>query len=230
MATEADERLARALQMQELQGEQQLAEDARLAMQEHQLQEDARLAMRMQEREQRLRAQHSVDEQRRVADEAVGQQSAARLHAAETALLAGRLTWFSGVEALISLLLVAFIASTSDRALLLALALTSLLAPAVGVASVRWRDWRIALVGAISTAAVVAVRVGIIPSGTPNMLLAACSVMCAVPSLHALHLSLRWLVLVRCVPPPFQLEPQPMNDHGPAPVSQEKPPPASASH
>ena len=112
-------------------------------------------------------------------------------------ILHGELVWRSSTEAVLCVLLLVFLTSAST--LLLALGLAAILAPALGLAAARWRSWRLALPHAVATAGAVCVRAIIIPMGSDNLLTGATSAACALPTLHALLLALRWMALLWCV-------------------------------
>ena len=208
MAINDDERLAATLQMEELRSQQQLTSDADLAARmrnEQQFDSDADLATRMQVHEQAW-AQAVAGEEPRISVVAdapsrlrgrcgvpCGGSSALPLRL-QAAMVHSALLWRSCVELMLSVFLVIFLATVSH--LILALTLSSLLAPVFGLAATRWRDWRLALLHTIGTAGVVAVRGVAVPLSTSNALLGAAAAVCVVPTLHALWLALRWLMLL----------------------------------
>ena len=180
-----DAQIAAELQMQEIHRQQH---------ERNQADSDAQLAARMQEHEQ---ARAQIDLRRRVQT---------RPHAApppfggplplhlRVAALRDELVWRSASELVLGLLLLPFVSMAGH--LVLALGISSLVAPLLGLASSRWRDWRLALPHAIATAGALAARAVALPLRTDNLLVAATGVACAAPTVHALWLALRWLVLL----------------------------------
>ena len=110
--------------------------------------------------------------------------------------LSSALSWHSGVELFLCVLLLLFVAS--NRGLLLALAFTALLSPVAGLIAARMRDRRLALCHTALSAGVIALRAVAVPLSTANFLTASSSVALAIPSVHLCYLAASWFAFLLC--------------------------------
>ena len=177
-----DQRYAAELQLAELRSQQRTDADARMA-EEMQTEEHMRRQSAPEQYDWDVQPTTRHPQQQRLTP---------RLRAR---ILQGELIWRNVVEAILCVMLSVFLARERLGAMLL-LALATLLAPVLGLVAARCRSWRLALPHVGATAGTLAVRAIAIPMGTENLLLAAWAAVCAVPTVHALHLATQWTALL----------------------------------